>query len=226
MNKEGTEFRPRSGPGFIILEGSSDEILLNALLQKIVGHSLQGLGFFVIYRTKQSQNDIIKDLVRNPHPIIAFRDIDAAMNALDELYECVRFVESSTTVKCSISGRMIHTSSGATIEIVAVGLLDDEDLTDAGLQRHSMEDYLLKLIAIDESVANWCSHSLKELRIFALKKLKNLDVTQSKTLLAALAMKKKISYDDLIRTIIETATLPGVIYVTADLLRHLRAVDK
>jgi hypothetical protein len=209
------------GPGIIIVEGLYDETLLNSLLQKLVDvPSMHELGFFTIYRTKQSQNDIIKDLAHNPYPIIVFRDIDKFTIELKELKECANFIEENTKLKCKIKQQTVLVSSGAEVKITTMGLIDDPDLNKIGIKIHSMEDYLLKLIAVDNAVSNWCGCSLKELRNLAIKR-KKIHVDKSKTILSTLAMKKQMEYNDLIRVIIQLASFDNVLSITKGLLKHL-----
>lgn len=221
MNRRARAYReinikPKRGHRFVIVEGLYDEALLNALLHKIGLTNLHGLGFCVIYGIKQSQDYIIKDLAHNPYPIIAFRDIDLASSKLG-FQECVRLIQKGKELKCKIKNRIIHVSSGATVEIITVGLIDDKDLHQIGIKRHSMEDYLLKLIIVDKAVAEWCALSLKDLKKFTLKR--KADVTRSKAILATLAAKKRLEYDELIKTIIQIASVDNVVLVTEDLLK-------
>ncbi|MEM3099091.1 MAG: hypothetical protein QXU32_10315 [Nitrososphaerales archaeon] len=114
---------------------------------------------------------------------------------------------------------IIHVSSGATVDIVPAGLINDRDLHQLGIKRHSIEDYLLKLVAVDGAVAEWCGLSLNDLRKLTFKR--KADVTRSKPILVTLAMKKRLKYNELIKTIVQTVSLGSVIFVTKDLLKPL-----
>lgn len=206
---------------FVVVEGDHDEVFLNSLLHKCFPNivSLKDQGFDIIKASKEEQNYIIASLATTGKSIKAFRDVDDKFDLKEEIKKCEQAMYSKSKLRSENEGKVIRISSGSNVHIVGLGLPNDEELKQLGITHHSFEDYLLKLISKDTSVASWAGYSLRDLRDHA-DPLKNLNVSlvKSKTLLITLAMLNKISYEECIKTIVSLADMKNLLEVTKDIL--------
>lgn len=189
---------------YLVIEGKEDRAFLDALSKKLYDRPLEEYPYEILEKPRDGQKELVKLLISTGKPVIVLRDYDDQ----HEIGQIVRtFANSLSSLKkheIEIDGtNILVKDTGSNLTIVATGLPEDEDLRSVGVNRYAMEDYLLKLLAIDKKVKEWASISIGELRGRADKLRTVGSLNKSKALLAALMLIKDISEEDLIKEVIE-----------------------
>ena len=190
---------------YLIIEGMEDRVFLNAISKKIYNKSLEEFPYEILETSKNAQKEVLKTVVSTGKHIKVFRDYDEKR----EIAEIVDIYANSLKTKYKEvkieNNRIIVGDTGSHVTIMATGLPGDSDLDSVGVNRYAMEDYLLKLLAIDKKIKKWSQVSIKRLRRRADKLRTVGPLNKSKTLLAALGFIKELSKEDLIKEMIENS---------------------
>lgn len=80
--------------------------------------------------------------------------------------------------------------TGSTATFIPVGLPNDKQLSELGIQRHTVEDFIIKLICVDKKVQKWTGVTPEQLRTCAKGIKDEAHLDSSKTLLMALGVIK------------------------------------
>lgn len=182
---------------FVVVEGEEDRVFIETLLQRY-GKSIEDIGYLVIARGKDSVKNVSAALTSTKKDIIVMLDYDTSDK--DSLINSMCNTLKNRGYTISQDGNIILVNGGSRIIVLPMGLPDDKTLKDAGITSHSMEDYCLKLIELDEDLMGV---TLKDLVNAAKTDFKELN--KSKTILRTLAAKKDMEYKDVIRYIVEHA---------------------
>jgi 5S rRNA maturation endonuclease (ribonuclease M5) len=191
---------------FIVIEGNEDEVFLEQLFKKY-GKILKDLAYVIKAWSKEQVKNVVVALSSTGKEIIAMQDYDK--NKREEIIESFsKTLENRYSFELKDNVFKIKERDSIII-ILPMGLPNDETLMKVGITQHEMEDYCLKLIALDENVRKWTSLTLEELAEDA-KRAKFRELNKSSTLLRVLAGKKGIAYENLIRSIIENANIESL----------------
>jgi len=191
---------------YLVIEGREDRVFLNAIAERLYNKSLDKFPFEILEISKNQQKEHLKTLASTGREIKVVQDYDEK-SKIDEI---VKSFASSLESKygCSVETEHNHIDvkeTGSHITVLAAGLPQDSDLKFIGIRCYAMEDYLLKLLSIDENLEKWAGMPMKELRNRA-DKLRNMgSLSKSKTLLAALAVIKNMSEETLIEEMIKNS---------------------
>jgi hypothetical protein len=197
---------------FIVIEGNEDEVFLEQLFKKY-GKILKDLAYVIRAWSKEQVKNVVVALSSTGKEIIAMQDYDK--NKREEIIESFsKTLENRYSFE--LKDNVFKIKGGSMIMILPMGLPNDETLMKVGITQHEMEDYCLKLIALDENVRKWTGLTLEELAEDA-KRAKFRELNKSSTLLRVLAGKKGIAYENLIRSIIENANIESLGKIIRDL---------
>ena len=219
----GTDVRSLSGLfSYLIVEGPQDITFLESILKKTCKRCLADYPLEKLQVPKDQQQEHLKTLALTGKRIILFRDYDADRDADKVVGTFVGSLKSIYGEKIQTENDIIKISdTGSQIKIIPVGLPGDADLESVGINRFAMEDYLLKLLCIDEPLKKWASITLKELRDRADKLREVGGLNTSKSLLAALQFMKNLRKEELVETMVANASSESVSKLTSSIVAEL-----
>ncbi len=224
------KLKPAGKVGPIIVEGDTDKAFLEAIVAKLGNTTLRALGFKQVFAVQFRPDFIVGKLTEEDSYVRLVRDYDRNKTLEDFMKE---YGSALTGLLLSRHNRkndeIYFDDYGSSLKLILTGLPDDEYLEAVGVVHHAMEDYLLKLLAIDENVQAWCGMDLVALKRRA-ERLRNVLKNErfdgkSKTLFHILTALKDIDYVVAIRTIIDIADQKNVLDVVGDLLFRICEVS-
>jgi 5S rRNA maturation endonuclease (ribonuclease M5) len=190
---------------YVVVEGRHDRVFWESVLMKLHQKETKEMPYRFVLASKNEQQIAVAAIAQLGKAIIVLRDYDnvpqdsVIVNAFENSLKQARSFKVETN-----ENRLKVMDTGAEILIIPQGLPTDEDLEKVGVKSHSVEDYCLKLLAIDDKTHNWIGMNLAQLRTEAdpFKNAK-MNLSSSKTLFAILSALKKSDVEDLIASIVE-----------------------
>jgi len=144
-----------------------------------------------------------------------FKDFDDDKNIDDLTKRLVSSLKNKYGEIETSEGVFKIKSSGSSILVVPLGLPTDEDMSQLGITRHTMEDFLVKLLCSDSGAQEWAGIKIGELRNRAKSLKDKAPLNSSKTLIMTLGVVKGgKTVEDLIPEIIEKSdpkSLTGIV---------------
>lgn len=191
---------------YLVVEGSEDKLFLENMTKKLKQKNLKELGYEVLECSKDGQQQTVSALASTGKNIVVCRDYDNK-RTIEELLEPYvaslrnKYVEVEVTDNKAIVKR-----TKAQLKFVPVGLPEDKELSELGIERFAMEDFLVKLLGVDERVRKWAGISLEELKNRAQSLKDKADLKSSKTLMMTLGVLKNQNFpSELIPCMIDQA---------------------
>ena len=187
---------------FIIVEGDTDIQFLKSLFKRY-GKNIEVLGYFVNVQGKCNVTTFLTALLPTKKEIIVTMDYDEE----DKEKLIQKLVNALKNKIKSQEDNTLELEENLKITLIPMGLYNDEKLKQIGINKFEMEDYCLKLIDVDENLSKWAGLKLEELAEHIKQAgWEKIDMHKSSSLLSGLALKKGISYNELIDYIISNAS--------------------
>jgi len=187
---------------FIIVEGDTDIQFLKSLFKRY-GKNIEELGYFVNVQGKKNVTTFLTALLPTKKEIIVTMDYDEE----DKEKLIQKLVNALKSKIKSQEDNTLELEGNLKITLIPMGLYNDEKLKQIGINKFEMEDYCLKLIDVDENLSKWAGLKLEELAEHIKQAgWGKIDIHKSSSLLSGLALKKGISYNELIDYIISNAS--------------------
>ncbi len=194
---------------YLVVEGKEDRTFTEAVSRKLSGSELAAQGIIVATSPKHEQKSVVAALASTGRDIMVLTDYDKDDGK-------TIFNSFGKTVKdkfgdlATVEESRILVSKGSTIRIFLAGLPTDEGLKAIGIDSFAMEDYLLKLIQDDQNVRNSMKTTLEELVSRAEVIRKETRIKQNKAILLALATVQGSSQEEVIETVVRSASRDSV----------------
>jgi len=212
----------------IVVEGKSDRVFFNAIANRLFGQDIESLGYEIVVAGKD--RDVIKVAAslatKTGKEVIVARDYDE--KSLKDIVKSVITTMKGMGFKAEIvSENTIKISdTESTIRVQPLGLVGDEFLASIGVKTHEMEDYILRLMEIDENVKNWFGIDLQEIARNAKKAGLSFNLSKSRGLVELSAFTKEMSSEEFIREVINRASVYNVKLAIGDLMTIFTRLQK
>lgn len=226
----GVDLRKLGMAKLVVVEGDEDEAFIELLLRKLYGNSSEKMGIKIVKAGNKDSaiNSVLPVVVKLRDPIILMVDYDD-----EDLEKIISRVENQLKRRCPerdvvVDDDTVKVEGLATINVGAFGLPDDEDLKRVGVLKHATEDYILKLLLIDENSCQALGKTRKDVEdiINNLKKKPlqphiSLDRKKSSILLEWVFIQSNLKKSEAVSKIIE-ATSPIALYnIVKEILERL-----
>ena len=194
---------------YLVVEGKEDRTFTEAVSRKLSGSELAAQGIIVATSPKHEQKSVVAALASTGRDIMVLTDYDKDDGK-------TIFNSFGKTVKdkfgdlATVEEPRILVSKGSTIRIFLAGLPTDEGLKAIGIDSFAMEDYLLKLIQDDRNVRSSMRTTLEELVSRAEIIRKETRIKQNKAILLTLATVQGSSQEEVIETVVRSASRDSV----------------
>ncbi len=194
---------------YLVVEGKEDRTFTEAVSRKLSGSELAAQGIVVATSPKHEQKSVVAALASTGRDIMVLTDYDKDDGK-------TIFNSFGKTVKdkfgdlATVEEPRILVSKGSTIRIFLAGLPTDEGLKAIGIDSFAMEDYLLKLIQDDRNVRSSMRTTLEELVSRAEIIRKETRIKQNKAILLTLATVQGSSQEEVIETVVRSASRDSV----------------
>ena len=210
----------------IVVEGDSDEIFFRAIVNRLFNCEIEDIGWGITIAGKDKDVSIVVAALSSKKEIekvVMARDFDDK-----SLEQIVKSVENAVRYKIEkIDEKTLKVlKTGSIIKVSPLGLKNDNMLKDIGSKTGEMEDYILKLMIVDENVKRWFGKDLKEVMNAAKKAKLGFNLAKSKGIVQLCAYEKKISYEEFIEKVINLASLENLKSVTKDLQPLFHGLDE
>jgi len=175
---------------YLVLEGKEDKAFFETIAKKLKEKSLKDLGYEVLLSPKSEQRTAISALAFTGKPIISCIDFDKKNNLTDLIQPFVNSLKNKYKEVEIKDNKVKVKETGTLITFVPMGLPHDEDISQIGISKYAMEDFIVKLLCIDKNLQKWAEIDLKELRKRAQSFKDKASLNSSKTLLMTLGVIK------------------------------------
>jgi 5S rRNA maturation endonuclease (ribonuclease M5) len=194
---------------YLVVEGKEDRTFTEAVSRKLSGSELAALGIIVATSPKHEQKSVVAALASTGRDIMVLTDYDKddGRTIFNSFGKTVKDKFGDLAV---VEDSRILVSKGSTIRIFLAGLPTDEGLKAIGIDSFAMEDYLLKLIQYDQNVRSSMKTTLEELVSRAEIIRKETRIKQNKAILLTLATVQGSSQDEVIETVVRSASRDSV----------------
>jgi hypothetical protein len=202
----------------IVVESAEDKLFLEQVISKVKGTSLEDLRYSVDIAPKNDQRILVKSqFVRENCDIKVIRDHDE-----DKEEDVLKEFERTLSNPKRNGKSFVNQKTKSIVSVVLMGLPDDVDLASIGINKYMMEDYLVKLIALDKNVQRLIGYNIKEIkkRTIALRNIGSL--RNSKAVLATASVLADLGDEEhAMMRIIKTASKDNVEAVTNNFLEKI-----
>ncbi len=174
---------------YLVVEGKEDAAFLEAVARKLKKKNLKELGYQIVTSPKDEQKASLCAFASTGNTICMCMDYDRKTKTEDLVRPLIQSLENRYKI-VEHENEVEVKDTSSSIRFVPLGLVDDKDLSEAGIIDHSIEDYILKMLCVDMNLRKWAGKDLKNLKESAgsLKDKNNL--SSSKTLLMTLGVLK------------------------------------
>jgi len=176
---------------YLVLEGKEDSIFFEAVAKKLKQKSLEELGYEVLQSPKDEQKTTLRALASTGKPIVSCIDFDKTDTIPDLIKPFIKPLKNKYADIEIADNKINVKKTGSIITFIPMGLPHDKELSEAGISKHTMEDFIVKLLAVDSNIQKWAKISLKELRGRAQSLKDKAPLNSSKTLLMTLGVTKE-----------------------------------